>query len=74
MRTAIRLWGKWLGESPRNQDIDAVHRQRLLADQHWRNDLEGGFGMGQRKHLLKLIMARLKAGAVGAISIDLHGG
>ncbi len=69
-RAGIRLSGKRLGRPPKDLEVNAAHNQQLLADQRRRNEVEGVFGTGKRKYSLKLIMARLKAGAEGTISMS----
>jgi len=43
----------------------------LLADPRQRNEVEGVFGTGKRRYSLNLIIAKLKAGAGGTISMGL---
>jgi hypothetical protein len=50
--------------------MNAEHKQLLLADQRKRNEVEGMFGTGKRRYSLNLIMAKLKAGAEGTISMS----
>jgi hypothetical protein len=40
MRSGIRLSSKRIGKRLRNQEGDAAHKQWLLADQRWRNEVE----------------------------------
>lgn len=68
-RAGIRLSGKRLGRPPKDQKMNAEHKQ-LLADQSKRNEVEGVFGIGKRKYSLNLIMVKLKAGAEGTISMS----
>jgi hypothetical protein len=69
-RAGIRLSGKRLGRPPKDQKRNAEHKQQLLADQRKRNEVEGVFGTGKRINSLNLIMAKLKAGAEGTISLS----
>jgi hypothetical protein len=69
-RAGIRLSGKRLGRPSKDPEVNAAHRQQLLADQRRRNEVEGVFGTGKRKYSLKLIIARLSAGAEGLISMS----
>jgi hypothetical protein len=69
-RAGIRLSGKRLGRPPKDPEVNAAHRQQLLDDQRRRNEVEGVFGTGKRKYSLKLIMAKLSAGAEGSISMS----
>ncbi|WP_143593735.1 transposase, partial [Synechococcus sp. 1G10] len=69
-RVGIRLSGKRLGRPPKDPEVNAAHRQQLIADQRRRNEVEGVFGTGKRKYPLKLIIARLSAGAEGSISMS----
>jgi hypothetical protein len=43
----------------------------LLADPRQRNEVEGVFGNGKRRYSPNLIIAKLKAGAGGTISMGL---
>jgi IS5 family transposase len=70
MRSGIRLSGKRLGRPSKDPKKNAEHKQQLLADQRKRNEVEGRFGTSKRKNSLNLIMAKLKAGAEGTISLS----
>jgi IS5 family transposase len=50
--------------------MNAEHKQKLLADQCQRKELEGVFGTGKRRYALNLIMAQLKVEAEGPISMS----
>jgi hypothetical protein len=58
-----------MGRPPKDPEISAAHKQQLSADQKKRNEVEGCFGSGKRKHSLDLIMARLSKGAETLISM-----
>ena len=49
--------------------INVTHKQQLSADQRRWNEVDGVFGSGKRKYLLRLIMARLANGAENSISM-----
>jgi hypothetical protein len=58
-----------LGRLPKDPEINAAHKQQLIADQRKRNEVEGCFGSGKRKYPLDLIMPRLAKGAAIMISM-----
>ncbi len=70
-RAGILLSGQRLGRPPNHLGINAEHRQQLLADPRQRNEVEGVFGTGKRRYSPNLIIAKLKAGAGGTISMGL---
>jgi hypothetical protein len=55
---------------PKDQIINAEHKQQLLADQRQRNEMEGMLGTSKRRYSLNLIMPKLKTGAEGTISMS----
>ena len=58
-----------MGRPPKDPEVNAAHKQQLIADQRRRNEVEGVFGSGKRKYSLQLIMARLPKGAETTISM-----
>jgi len=58
-----------LGRTLQNPVINETHKQQLSADQRRWVEVEGVFGSGKRKYLLRLIMARLANGAENSISM-----
>jgi hypothetical protein len=50
--------------------INEIHKQHHSTDQSRRNEVEGEFGSGKRKYLLRLIMAQLAKGAETSISMS----
>ena len=69
-RNNVRLSGKRLGRPSKNPVINEIHKQHHSTDQSRRNEVEGEFGSGKRKYLLRLIMAQLAKGAETSISMS----